>query len=100
MIIVDMPWIMNGEPELIFPHYLTSHFRPFCIFFHSWHLKNYCISAAWKIVKTWLGPEAISKLRFASKSEVQTFIGPEYLPAHMGGTVRCCSFFNGQYSCL
>lgn len=62
--------------------------------------KNYCISAAWKIVKTWLGPEAISKLRFASKSEVQTFIGPEYLPAHMGGTVRCYSFFNGQYSCL
>lgn len=42
-------------------------------------------------MKTWLGPEAISKLRFASKSEVQTFIGPEYLPAHMGGTVRCCS---------
>lgn len=46
-----------------------------------------CISAAWKIVKSWLGPEAISKLRFASKSEVQTFIGPEYLPPHMGGTV-------------
>eukprot|EP00066_Takifugu_rubripes_P001018 XP_003961911.1 PREDICTED: motile sperm domain-containing protein 2 [Takifugu rubripes] len=44
------------------------------------------MNAAWKIVKTWLGPEAISKLRFASKSEVQTFIGPEYLPAHMGGT--------------
>uniref|UniRef100_A0AAX7VPA7 MSP domain-containing protein n=1 Tax=Astatotilapia calliptera TaxID=8154 RepID=A0AAX7VPA7_ASTCA len=43
-------------------------------------------SSAWKIVKSWLGPEAISKLRFASKSEVQTYIGPEYLPPHMGGT--------------
>uniref|UniRef100_A0A8D3CKX4 Motile sperm domain containing 2 n=1 Tax=Scophthalmus maximus TaxID=52904 RepID=A0A8D3CKX4_SCOMX len=42
--------------------------------------------SAWKIVKSWLGPEAISKLKFASKSEVQTFIGPEYLPPHMGGT--------------
>ncbi|KAJ8255516.1 hypothetical protein COCON_G00193800 [Conger conger] len=44
------------------------------------------MNAAWKIVKTWLGPEAISKLKFVSKSEVQTFIGPEYLPAYMGGT--------------
>uniref|UniRef100_A0A3Q0SMJ3 Motile sperm domain containing 2 n=1 Tax=Amphilophus citrinellus TaxID=61819 RepID=A0A3Q0SMJ3_AMPCI len=44
------------------------------------------LNAAWKIVKSWLGPEAISKLRFASKSEVHTYIGPEYLPPHMGGT--------------
>ncbi|XP_028992515.1 motile sperm domain-containing protein 2 isoform X2 [Betta splendens] len=44
------------------------------------------MNAAWKIVKSWLGPEAISKLKFASKSEVQTFIGSEYLPPHLGGT--------------
>lgn len=44
------------------------------------------MNAAWKIVKSWLGPEAISKLKFATKSEIQTFIGLEYLPPHMGGT--------------
>ncbi|KAM9709413.1 motile sperm domain-containing protein 2 [Menidia menidia] len=44
------------------------------------------MNAAWKIVKSWLGPEAISKLKFASKSEVQSYIDPEYLPPHMGGT--------------
>ncbi|XP_061547377.1 motile sperm domain-containing protein 2 isoform X1 [Phycodurus eques] len=44
------------------------------------------MNAAWKIVKTWLGPEAISKLKFASRSELQSFIDPEYLPPHMGGT--------------
>ncbi|XP_058468278.1 motile sperm domain-containing protein 2 [Solea solea] len=44
------------------------------------------MNAAWKIVRSWLGPEAISKLKFASRSEVHTFIGPEYLPLHMGGT--------------
>ncbi|XP_055734168.1 motile sperm domain-containing protein 2-like [Salvelinus fontinalis] len=44
------------------------------------------LNAAWKIVRTWLGPEAISKLKFASKNEIQTFIGHEYLPPHMGGT--------------
>ncbi|MEQ2169147.1 Motile sperm domain-containing protein 2, partial [Goodea atripinnis] len=44
------------------------------------------MNAAWKIVKSWLGPEAVAKLKFASKAEVQTFIGPEYLPPHLGGT--------------
>lgn len=44
------------------------------------------MNAAWKIVKSWLGPEAISKLKFTSRSEIQTYIGPEYLPPHMGGT--------------
>lgn len=44
------------------------------------------MNAAWKIVKTWLGPEAISKLKFASRTEILNYIGPEYLPPHMGGT--------------
>lgn len=43
------------------------------------------MNAAWKIVKSWLGPEAIAKLKFASKAEVQTFIGAEFLPPHLGG---------------
>uniref|UniRef100_A0A7N6BHX9 MSP domain-containing protein n=1 Tax=Anabas testudineus TaxID=64144 RepID=A0A7N6BHX9_ANATE len=42
--------------------------------------------SAWKIVKSWLGPEAISKLKFVPKSEALTYIGPEYLPPHLGGT--------------
>ncbi|XP_053483788.1 motile sperm domain-containing protein 2 [Ictalurus furcatus] len=44
------------------------------------------MNAAWKIVKTWLGPEAISKLKFTTKSEVQMYIDAEHLPPHMGGT--------------
>ncbi|KAJ8252885.1 hypothetical protein GJAV_G00206650 [Gymnothorax javanicus] len=44
------------------------------------------MNAAWKIVKAWLGPEAVNMLKFVTKSEVQTYIGPEHLPPHMGGT--------------
>ncbi|XP_043086496.1 motile sperm domain-containing protein 2 [Puntigrus tetrazona] len=44
------------------------------------------MNAAWKIVKTWLGPEAISKLKFVTKSDIQTYVDPEHLPPHMGGT--------------
>nr|XP_014352344.1 PREDICTED: motile sperm domain-containing protein 2 isoform X2 [Latimeria chalumnae] len=41
--------------------------------------------SAWKIVRSWLGPEAVSKLKFASRSEIQEYISVEYLPPHMGG---------------
>lgn len=44
-------------------------------------------SAAFKIVKSWLGPEAVSLLKFTSKNEVQDYVSVEYLPPHMGGTV-------------
>ncbi|XP_048050790.1 motile sperm domain-containing protein 2 [Megalobrama amblycephala] len=44
------------------------------------------MNAAWKIVKTWLGPDAISKLKFVTKSDIQTYVDPEHLPPHMGGT--------------
>lgn len=44
-------------------------------------------SAAFKIVKSWLGPEAVSLLKFTSKNEVQDYVSAEYLPPHMGGTV-------------
>lgn len=43
------------------------------------------MNAAWKIVKTWLGPDALNLLKFASKTDVQEYINIEYLPAHMGG---------------
>ncbi|XP_059824002.1 motile sperm domain-containing protein 2 isoform X1 [Hypanus sabinus] len=44
------------------------------------------MNAAWKIVKSWLGPDALSMLKFANKTEVQEYINVEYLPTHMGGT--------------
>lgn len=55
-------------------------------------------AAAWKIVRSWLGPEAISKLKFASRAEVQMFISLEYLPPHMGGTVSFFFIFS-TYTC-
>nr|DBA34380.1 TPA: hypothetical protein GDO54_001942 [Pyxicephalus adspersus] len=42
--------------------------------------------SAFKIVKGWLGPEAINMLKFVNRNEVQDYISSEYLPPHMGGT--------------
>ncbi|XP_029924837.1 motile sperm domain-containing protein 2-like isoform X2 [Myripristis murdjan] len=44
------------------------------------------IMNAWRIVKSWLGPDAISRLRFVSRSDIQSYIDAEHLPFHMGGT--------------
>ncbi|XP_043927783.1 motile sperm domain-containing protein 2 [Protopterus annectens] len=42
-------------------------------------------NSAWKLVKSWLGPDAVRLLRFVTRSEVQDYISVEYLPPHMGG---------------
>lgn len=43
--------------------------------------------AAFKIVKSWLGPEAVGLLKLTNKNEIQEYISAEYLPPYMGGTV-------------
>ncbi|KAK2533798.1 Mospd2 [Columba livia] len=60
-----------------YPNFLTK----IVIFEMPW-----IMNAAFKIVKGWLGPEAISMLKFTNKSDVQEYINGEYLPPHMGGT--------------
>ncbi len=78
MIMYEMPWIMNGE--LWLAHEKSKH-----IFVMmsgpavSFVITFFCVAAAWKIVKTWLGPEALSKLKFVNKSDIQTYVGPEHL---------------------
>lgn len=47
----------------------------------------YFYLAAFKLVKTWLGPDAVGFLKTANKNDVQEYISAEYLPPHMGGTV-------------
>ncbi|XP_044286265.1 motile sperm domain-containing protein 2 isoform X5 [Varanus komodoensis] len=44
------------------------------------------MNAAFKLVKTWLGPDAVGFLKLTSKNDVQEYISTEYLPPHMGGT--------------
>ena len=46
-----------------------------------------CCAAAWKVIKTWLSQEAISKIKFATKSDIHTYIDKDQLFEHMGGIV-------------
>ncbi|KAI5939339.1 motile sperm domain-containing protein 2 isoform X2 [Manis javanica] len=63
--------------KVYYPKYLSK----MVIFDMPW-----IMNAAFKIVKSWLGAEAMSLLKFASKNEVQDHVSVEYLPPHMGGT--------------
>ncbi|CAI5655912.1 unnamed protein product [Oreochromis niloticus] len=88
-VVFDMTDSGLSNVDMEFVKYIINCFKVFYPKFLSKMIivdMPWILNAAWKIVKSWLGPEAISKLRFASKSEVQTYIGPEYLPPHMGGT--------------
>ncbi|XP_031226860.1 motile sperm domain-containing protein 2 isoform X2 [Mastomys coucha] len=63
--------------KVYYPKYLSK----IVIFDMPW-----IMNAAFKIVKSWLGPEAVSLLKFTSKNEIQEYVSVEYLPPHMGGT--------------
>ncbi|KAM9039547.1 motile sperm domain-containing protein 2 isoform X1 [Sarcophilus harrisii] len=63
--------------KVYYPKYLTK----IVVFDMPW-----IMNAAFKIVKGWLGPEAVNMLKFTGKNEVQEHVSIEYLPPHMGGT--------------
>ncbi|XP_053561187.1 motile sperm domain-containing protein 2 [Bombina bombina] len=63
--------------KIYYPKYLSK----IVIFEMPW-----IMNAAFKIIKGWLGPEAINMLKFANRSEMLDYISAEYLPPHMGGT--------------
>ena len=44
------------------------------------------LTAAWKIVKTWLSTEGISKIKFVNKTEILQFVNVDQLLTSMGGT--------------
>ncbi|KAJ7319596.1 hypothetical protein JRQ81_019107 [Phrynocephalus forsythii] len=64
--------------KVYYPNYLTK----IVIFELPW-----IMNAAFKLVKSWLGPEAVNLLKLTNKNEIQQYISAEYLPPYMGGTV-------------
>ncbi|KAL5012118.1 hypothetical protein ScPMuIL_010669 [Solemya velum] len=43
-------------------------------------------NAAWKIIKTWMSADAVKKIKFVSKTNIQEYIDRGQLLEHMGGT--------------
>ncbi|KAK7097956.1 motile sperm domain-containing protein 2-like isoform X2 [Littorina saxatilis] len=45
-------------------------------------------NAAWRVIKTWLSQEALARIKFATKSDIQSYIDKDQLFEHMGGTAK------------
>lgn len=64
-----------------FQTYFASMLEYLIVFETPWML-----TAAWKIVKTWLSTEGISKIKFTNKTEIFQYVAPDQLLTSMGGT--------------
>ncbi|XP_008326743.1 motile sperm domain-containing protein 2 [Cynoglossus semilaevis] len=87
-VVFDMSESGLSNIDMEFVRYIISCFQVYYPKFLSKMIMvdmPWIMNAAWKIVKSWLSPEAINKLKFVSKTELLGFIDAEYLPAHMGG---------------
>ena len=49
----------------------------------AWTLKT-----AWNIIKTWMTPEAIARVKFVKNDELQQYVCSEFIPTHMGGQFK------------
>ncbi|KAJ6667530.1 hypothetical protein lerEdw1_016651 [Lerista edwardsae] len=76
---IDMDFVryIIGCFKVYYPNYLTK----IVIFELPW-----IMNAAFKLVKNWLGPDAVNLLKLTNKNDIQEYISAEYLPPHMGGT--------------
>lgn len=45
------------------------------------------VSAIWKIVKGWLNPRAVAKIKFVNKNTILEFVDADQLLEEFGGTV-------------
>ncbi|XP_062982467.1 motile sperm domain-containing protein 2 [Elgaria multicarinata webbii] len=76
---IDMDFVryIIGCFKVYYPNYLSK----IVIFELPW-----IMNAAYKLVKSWLGADAVDFLKLTSKNDIQEYISAEYLPPHMGGT--------------
>ncbi|KAL8190270.1 UNVERIFIED_CONTAM: Motile sperm domain-containing protein 2 [Gekko kuhli] len=74
---LDFVRYIIGCFKVYYPNYLSK----IVIFELPW-----IMNAAFKLVKSWLGPDAVGFLKTVNKNDIQEYISAEYLPPHMGGT--------------
>lgn len=75
--------------DLEFVRFVISCFRDYFPWTLAWLLVvelPWILSAAWKIVKSWLSPEAVNKIRFLSRVELTELIDENKLLIRLGGT--------------
>ncbi|KAJ7371791.1 Motile sperm domain-containing protein 2 [Desmophyllum pertusum] len=87
--IFDMQETGLSNMDLEFVRFIISCFRDYFPWTLAWLIVvelPWILSAAWKIVKSWLSAEAVNKIRFLNKAELAELIDEDKLLIRLGGT--------------
>ncbi|CAF0887368.1 unnamed protein product [Adineta ricciae] len=66
----------------------AQHFYPRLLAYMLIFKMPWLLTAAWKLIKTWLPPEADQFIKFVDEKSIQDYIAPDQLSEAMGGTAR------------
>ena len=70
ILVYEMPWVLNGN--------LNVHYNPF--------IEHITISAAFKMIKAWLPPAAVKKIKFLTTSNMGEYLTDENRLEEWGGS--------------
>ncbi|XP_055894446.1 motile sperm domain-containing protein 2-like isoform X3 [Biomphalaria glabrata] len=89
VVLLDMTNCGLVNMDIDFVQYIISLFKFYYPTFLAYILiydMPWIFNAAWRVIKSWLNAEAVAKIKFVTKSDIQNYISPEDLPPYMGGT--------------
>ncbi|KAH9499832.1 Motile sperm domain-containing protein 2 [Bulinus truncatus] len=89
VVLLDMTSCGLVNLDIDFVKYIITIFKFYYPTFLAYMLiydMPWIFNAAWKLIKSWLSPDAAAKIRFVTKVDIQTYIKIDDLPPHMGGT--------------
>ncbi|PFX33405.1 Motile sperm domain-containing protein 2 [Stylophora pistillata] len=85
----DMQDTGLANMDMDFVKFIISCFRDYFPWTLAWLLiveMPWILAATWKIVKSWLSPEAVKKIRFLNKAELLDLVDEDKLLVRLGGT--------------
>ncbi|KAK0064679.1 motile sperm domain-containing protein 2 [Biomphalaria pfeifferi] len=89
VVLLDMTNCGLVNMDIDFVQYIISLFKFYYPTFLAYILiydMPWIFNAAWRVIKSWLSAEAVAKIKFVTKTDIQNYISPEDLPPYMGGT--------------
>ena len=92
-----MPWVLNGKYSRVLPkEILASNIkhRDTSFKFSLGYINLFSLSAAWKIIKSWLPAAGVKKIKFLTKTNLIEYIPEDQQLAIWGG-----NFCKMQYYC-
>lgn len=100
VVLFDMQGAGLPNVDMEFIKFIISCFKiyyPVLLSYMLMYEMPWLFNAVWKIIKAMLSAEAIARIKFVTKSEIQEFINKDQLWEHMGGTDKFVYKYDQSY---